>query len=130
MAAGTPFACGSNSSPRESDCVGQPSTITGYTRRMGVRLSNGQPGSTWQRFAATRRGLWRSWGAPPNRSRPLKPASREMDPKHTPEVAGFYWRAGMAMLALENATAAAYFRRAAKLDLQGYYGGLAKQRLP
>jgi hypothetical protein len=33
----------------------------------------------------------------------------------------------MAMLALENA-AATYFRRAAKLDPEGYYGGLAKQR--
>jgi tetratricopeptide (TPR) repeat protein len=55
---------------------------------------------------------------------------REMDPKFTPEVAGFYWRAGMAMLALENASAASsYFRRAAKMDPQGYYGGLAKQRL-
>jgi tetratricopeptide (TPR) repeat protein len=55
---------------------------------------------------------------------------REMDPKYTPEVAGFYWRAGMAMLALENTTAGAYFRRAAELDPQGYYGGLAKQHLP
>jgi len=60
----------------------------------------------------------------------IEAGEREMDPKHTPEVAGFYWRAGMAMLALENATAAAaHFRRAAKLDPQGYYGGLAKQRL-
>lgn len=60
----------------------------------------------------------------------IQAGEREMDPKYTPEVAGFYWRAGMAMLALENATAAdAYFRRAAKLDTQGYYGGLAKQHL-
>ncbi len=55
---------------------------------------------------------------------------REMDPKFTPEVAGFYWRAGMAMLALEDATAATgHFRRAAKLDPQGYYGRLAAQHL-
>ncbi len=55
---------------------------------------------------------------------------REMDPKFTPEVAGFYWRAGMAMLALEDATAATgHFRRAAKLDPQGYYGSLAAQHL-
>jgi tetratricopeptide (TPR) repeat protein len=60
----------------------------------------------------------------------IEAGAREMDPKHMPEVAGFYWRAGMAMLALENATAAAFFRRAAELDPQGYYGGLAKQRLP
>jgi hypothetical protein len=31
---------------------------------------------------------------------------------------------------VSNATAATYFLRAAKLDPQGYYGGLAKQRLP
>jgi tetratricopeptide (TPR) repeat protein len=55
---------------------------------------------------------------------------REMDPKFTPEVAGFHWRAGMAMLALEDASAASsHFRRAAKMDPQGYYGGLAKQRI-
>jgi len=60
----------------------------------------------------------------------IEAGEREMDPKYLPEVAGFYWRAGMAMLALENATAAAYFRRAAELDPQGYYGGLAKQHLP
>jgi tetratricopeptide (TPR) repeat protein len=59
----------------------------------------------------------------------IEAGAREMDPKYLPEVAGFCWRAGMAMLALENATAAAYFRRAATLDPQGYYGGLAKQRL-
>jgi hypothetical protein len=53
-----------------------------------------------------------------------------MDPKFTPEVAGFHWRAGMAMLALEDASAASsHFRRAAKMDPQGYYGGLAKQRI-
>ncbi len=53
---------------------------------------------------------------------------REMDPNYTPEVAGFYWRAGMAMLATGNA-AAAHFRRAAELDPQGYYGRLAAQHL-
>jgi hypothetical protein len=55
---------------------------------------------------------------------------REMDLKYTPEVAGFYWRAGMAMLALENqATAVSYFRKAAELDAEGYYGRLAAQHL-
>jgi hypothetical protein len=53
---------------------------------------------------------------------------REMDPNYMPEVAGFYWRAGMAMLATGN-SAAAHFRRAAELDPQGYYGSLAVQRL-
>jgi tetratricopeptide (TPR) repeat protein len=60
----------------------------------------------------------------------IEAGERDMDPKYMPEVAGFYWRAGMAMLALENASAASsHFRRAAKMDPQGYYGGLAKQRL-
>jgi hypothetical protein len=55
---------------------------------------------------------------------------REMDPKFIPEVAGFYWRAGMAMLALENTNAAAgHLRRAAELDPLGYYGKLAAQHL-
>jgi tetratricopeptide (TPR) repeat protein len=55
---------------------------------------------------------------------------REMDLQYIPEVAGFYWRAGMAMLAIENAnTAAAHFRRAAQLDPDGYYGKLAAQHL-
>ena len=55
---------------------------------------------------------------------------REMDPKFLPEVAGFYWRAGMAMLVLENANAAtAHLRRAAELDPLGYYGKLAAQHL-
>jgi tetratricopeptide (TPR) repeat protein len=53
---------------------------------------------------------------------------REMDPNYIPEVAGFYWRAGMAMLATGN-SAAGHFRRAAELDPQGYYGSLAAQRL-
>ncbi len=55
---------------------------------------------------------------------------RDMDLKYTPEVAGFHWRAGMAMLAIENTTAATgHFRRAVELDPQGYYGGLAAQHL-
>jgi len=55
---------------------------------------------------------------------------REMDVHYIPEVAGFYWRAGMAMLAIENVTAAAaHFRRAAELDSEGYYGKLAAQHL-
>jgi len=49
---------------------------------------------------------------------------------YTPEVAGFYWRAGMAMLAIENSTAAiGHFRRAAELDPEGYYGRLAAKHL-
>ena len=60
----------------------------------------------------------------------MEAGASEMDPKYLPEVAGFYWRAGMAMLALENTTAAAgHFRRAAELDPQGYYGKLAVQHL-
>lgn len=55
---------------------------------------------------------------------------REMNPNYTPEVAGFYWRAGMAMLALENhTTAVSHFRKAAELDAEGYYGRLAAQHL-
>ena len=55
---------------------------------------------------------------------------RETAPKHKPELAGFYWRAGMAMAALYNSTAAsAHFRKAAELDPQGYYGGLAAWNL-
>jgi tetratricopeptide (TPR) repeat protein len=68
----------------------------------------------------------------------------EMDPEYRPEAAGFYWRAGMAMLAIQNASeaagipmrarqessvAAAYFRQAAELDPHGYYGGLAAAHL-
>jgi tetratricopeptide (TPR) repeat protein len=60
----------------------------------------------------------------------IEAGPREMDMKYAPEVAGFYWRAGMAMLALGNLTAAAgHFRRAVELDPQGYYGGLAAQHL-
>jgi tetratricopeptide (TPR) repeat protein len=56
--------------------------------------------------------------------------AREMAPTYTPEVAGFHWRAGMAMLASENATAAvSHFRRAAELDPEGYYGRLAAKHL-
>jgi tetratricopeptide (TPR) repeat protein len=68
----------------------------------------------------------------------------EMDPEYVPEVAGFYWRAGMAMLAIQNVSAAAgipmrarqessvaaaYFQQAAELDPQGYYGRLAAGHL-
>jgi len=57
-------------------------------------------------------------------------AAREIDLKHRPELAGFYWRAGMAMLAIEShSSAAGHFRRASKLDPEGYYGGLARQQL-
>ena len=60
----------------------------------------------------------------------IEAGAREMDLDYIPEVAGFYWRAGMAMLAIENVTAAAgHFRRAADLDPQGYYGKLAAQHL-
>jgi tetratricopeptide (TPR) repeat protein len=56
--------------------------------------------------------------------------AREIDPKHKPELAGFHWRAGMAMLAIERLSSAAdHFRRASELDLQGYYGGLATQQI-
>jgi tetratricopeptide (TPR) repeat protein len=56
--------------------------------------------------------------------------AREIDPKHKPELAGFHWRAGMAMLAIEKASSAAdHFRRASELDPEGYYGGLARQQL-
>jgi len=56
--------------------------------------------------------------------------AREMDAQYVPEVAGFYWRAGMAMAAIENTTAAAaHFRRAAEIDPQGYYGKLAAEHL-
>jgi hypothetical protein len=55
---------------------------------------------------------------------------REMSKTYTPEVAGFHWRAGMAMLAIENtSTAIAHFRRAAELDPDGYYGKLAGKYL-
>jgi tetratricopeptide (TPR) repeat protein len=69
---------------------------------------------------------------------------RELDPEYRPEAAGFYWRAGMAMLAVqtvnaaagitlrapqESSAAAAYFRQAAELDPQGYYGRLAAGHL-
>lgn len=60
----------------------------------------------------------------------IEAGAREMDLHYIPEVAGFYWRAGMAMLAIENVTAAAgHFRRAAELDSQGYYGRLATEHL-
>ena len=55
---------------------------------------------------------------------------REMVPQYLPIVAGFHWRAGMAMLVLENTNAAVdHFRKAAEVDPQGYYGGLAAQHL-
>lgn len=60
----------------------------------------------------------------------LEAGAAEIDQQYKPEAAGFYWRAGMAMLALGNSTAAAgHFRRAVELDPQGYYGGLAAQPL-
>ena len=60
----------------------------------------------------------------------IEAGAREMDSNYIPEVAGFYWRAGMAMLAIENVMAASsHFRRAAELDSQGYYGKLAARHL-
>ncbi len=60
----------------------------------------------------------------------IEAGAREMSPTYMPEVAGFYWRAGMAMLAIENvSTAIAHFRRAAELDPDGYYGKLAVKHL-
>jgi hypothetical protein len=60
----------------------------------------------------------------------IEAGAREMSPNYIPEAAGFYWRAGMAMLAIENSTAAAgHFRRAAELDPAGYYGKLAAKHL-
>ncbi|MGB9456702.1 MAG: hypothetical protein WCB12_11690 [Bryobacteraceae bacterium] len=60
----------------------------------------------------------------------IEAGAHEMAPNYTPEVAGFYWRAGMAMLAIENTTAAiGHFRRAAELDPEGYYGRLAAKHL-
>jgi tetratricopeptide (TPR) repeat protein len=62
--------------------------------------------------------------------RAIEAGAREMASNYTPEIAGFYWRAGMAMLAMENATAAVgHFRRAAELDPEGYYGRLAARHL-
>lgn len=90
---------------------------------------------TAREFLATIRGN-QAWalallGHADESQQAIEAGEREMNPKFTPEVAGFYWRAGMAMLALENAAnATAYFRRAAELDPEGYYGGLAKQHLP
>ena len=55
---------------------------------------------------------------------------REVDSSHKPSLAGFYWRAGMAMLALGNTTTAVTrFRRSAELDRDGYYGKLAARQL-
>ena len=60
----------------------------------------------------------------------IEAGAREMSPNYIPEAAGFYWRAGMAMVAIENSTAAAgHFRRAAELDPAGYYGRLAAKHL-
>jgi tetratricopeptide (TPR) repeat protein len=57
-------------------------------------------------------------------------AAREIDPKHRPERAGFHWRAGMAMLAIDSPSSATdHFHRASELDPEGYYGGLARQQL-
>jgi hypothetical protein len=67
-----------------------------------------------------------------HRSEPsdIELGAREIDPRHKPELAGFHWRAGMAMLAIENpSSAVGYIRRASELDPEGYYGGLATQRL-
>lgn len=56
--------------------------------------------------------------------------AREVDPKHKPELAGFHWRAGMAMLAIQRPSSAAdHFLQASELDTEGYYGGLARQQL-
>jgi Tfp pilus assembly protein PilF len=51
---------------------------------------------------------------------------KEMDREHRPEVAGFHWRAGMALLAIEQTTnAMQWFVKAAEIDPDGYYGRLA-----
>jgi hypothetical protein len=55
---------------------------------------------------------------------------RDAGTSYLPEIAGLYWRAGMAMVALENMTAATgFFRKSAEIDPKGYYGKLAAQRL-
>jgi tetratricopeptide (TPR) repeat protein len=52
--------------------------------------------------------------------------ARELDKQHRPEVAGFHWRVGMTMLALEQTTVALqWFVKAAEIDPAGYYGALA-----
>ena len=114
--------------------VGPVQALEGAERALqlhSIRCWNGKPPkSGWQPFAAIRHGLWRALAAAQNRSRPLKRGPAKWTWTTFPEVAGFYWRAGMAMLAIENVTAAAgHFRRAADLDPQGYYGKLAAQHL-
>jgi tetratricopeptide (TPR) repeat protein len=60
----------------------------------------------------------------------IESAAREISPEHRPELAGFHWRAGMAMLAIESPSSAAdHFHRASEFDPEGYYGGLARQQL-
>jgi tetratricopeptide (TPR) repeat protein len=55
---------------------------------------------------------------------------READPANKPLLAAFFWRAGMAMAAVDRITAAVgHFRNAARLDPEGYYGGLAAKQL-
>lgn len=62
--------------------------------------------------------------------RAIEAGVREVSPSYTSAVAGFYWRAGMAMLASENVfTAIDHFRRAAQLDPEGYYRRLAVKHL-
>jgi len=63
-------------------------------------------------------------------SQAIAAGARDMAPDYAPEAAGFYWRAGMAMLETDNVAAAVgHFRRAAELDPAGYYGRLATKHL-
>jgi tetratricopeptide (TPR) repeat protein len=56
----------------------------------------------------------------------IERGAREVDRAHRPELAGFHWRAGMALLALEQTTVAfQWFVKAAELDPEGWYGQLA-----
>lgn len=56
----------------------------------------------------------------------LEAGARDIDRRHRPELAGFHWRAGMTLLALEQTSVAMqWFVKAAEIDPEGYYGQLA-----
>jgi tetratricopeptide (TPR) repeat protein len=56
----------------------------------------------------------------------LERGAREVDRQHQPELAGFHWRAGMALLALEHPTAGMqWLVKATELDPEGHYGKVA-----
>jgi tetratricopeptide (TPR) repeat protein len=120
-----------------------PTRPAAYSGLAEVRLMHGmeaeqalESARRARQLQADRKGLGAIWGdeawalAVLGRSseaqQAIEAGVKEMDREHRPEVAAFHWRAGMALLAIEQTTnAMQWFVKAVEIDPEGYYGKLA-----